>query len=100
MRFDFCGHISSSFVKRNQRRVTPETSDWLGGWMEGDCTAGGGGGEDISVSVLGVCEGGNYLMARTCRTLLGGNHALHVVVAVAVDAAASAGSCVKFFFII
>lgn len=37
--------------------------------------AGGG----ISVSVLGVCEGGNYLMARTCRTLLGGNHALHVV---------------------
>lgn len=29
MRFDFCGHISSSFVKRNQRRVTPETSDWL-----------------------------------------------------------------------
>lgn len=61
--------------------------------------AGGG----ISVSVLGVCEGGNYLMARTCRTLLGGNHALHVVaVAVAVDVAAAAaeGSCVKFLFFI
>lgn len=35
MRFDFCGHISSSFVKRNQRRVTPETSDWLKKGTEG-----------------------------------------------------------------
>lgn len=55
---------------------------------------------------LGVCEGGNYLMARTCRTLLGGNHALNVAVASSslplspstLAAAAAAGSCVKFFY--
>lgn len=70
------------------------------------------GGAGISVSgSLGVCEGGNYLMARTCRTLLGGNHALNVAVArssltlllspltsTSAAAAAAAGSCVKFFY--
>lgn len=58
MRFDFCGHISSSFVKRNQRRVTPQTPDWLkkekrsrreeeGAWWQ---VAGAQGSPGISVS--------------------------------------------------
>lgn len=119
MRFDFCGHISSSFVKRNQRRVTPQTSDWLKkekrsrGEGEGARwqVAGAQGGTLASPfrGSLGVCEGGNYLMARTCRTLLGGNHALNVAVARSSlplslspstsAAAAAAGSCVKFFLL-
>lgn len=95
----FCGHISSSFVKRNQRRVTPQTSDWLkkGAAREGRMVAQGGAGISVSGRESGSLRGrklfnGAY-MSNIARRKSRTERRRRELVAAAVAVDVDVGSC-------
>lgn len=114
MRFDFCGHISSSFVKRNQRRVTPQTSDWLKKGAEGRGQGGrlqghsGGAGISVSGRESGILRGrklfnGAYMSniaRRKSRTERRRRELVAAAVAVDVGSCSCCWKLREIFFII